>query len=77
MLSNSINAEGVLCDGLMTVMEAAEYLRVGRTTIYMLMEKGDLPYTKIGNSRRLPRRTLVEYAASRLVNRDCGVHSPI
>lgn len=40
-------------DALLTVLEAAERLGVGRTLLYSLMEKGELPFVKVGRTRRL------------------------
>lgn len=50
-------------DGLVTVVEAAGFLGIGRSKTYDLMDKGLLPYVKIGKARRIPRRALVDYAA--------------
>jgi excisionase family DNA binding protein len=54
-------------DGFVKVMEAAKYLSVSRSTIYELMGSGALPYAKIGRSRRIPRRALIELAEKSLV----------
>ena len=40
-------------DKLLTVPEAAERLGVCRTLLYTLMERGELPFVKIGRTRRL------------------------
>ncbi len=53
-------------DGLMTIREAVAFLHLGRSTLYGLMERGDLPYACIGARRLIPRRALVDLAASRL-----------
>ena len=53
-------------DGLMTIREAVAFLRLGRSTLYGLMERGDLPYARIGARRLIPRRALVDLAASHL-----------
>ena len=53
-------------DGLMTIREATAFLRLGRSTLYGLMERGDLPYARIGARRLIPRRALVDLAASHL-----------
>ncbi len=53
-------------DGLMTIREAIAFLRLGRSTLYGLMERGDLPYACIGARRLIPRRALVDLAASHL-----------
>jgi excisionase family DNA binding protein len=42
-----------------SVAEAAQVLGVGKTTLYALMERGDLPFSKIG-SRRLIRSVALE-----------------
>ena len=41
--------------GLLTPKEAANLLRVSVSTVYRLMERCELPWTKIGSSRRIPR----------------------
>ena len=53
-------------DGLMTIREAIAFLRLGRSTLYGLMERGALPYACIGCRRLIPRRALVDLAASHL-----------
>ena len=65
--------EELVQDGLMTVREAVAFLRLGRSTIYGLMERGDLPYACIGARRLIPRRALVDLAASHLKGE---IHSP-
>jgi excisionase family DNA binding protein len=49
---------------ILTVNEAAAFLRVGRTTLYGLLKSGSLPSIEIGNSRRFILDDLMEYAAS-------------
>ncbi len=46
---------------LLTPEEAAEVLRVGRTTIYALMKAGELHAVHIGRSCRLSRAELERY----------------
>ncbi len=50
-------------DGLMTVAEAARFLRLSRSTLYAIMDRGELRFAKIGRSRRIPKRAVVELAA--------------
>ena len=38
---------------LLTIPEVAAELRIGRTLVYRLMEKGDLPFIKLGRTRRV------------------------
>lgn len=56
----------LVADGLLSVEEACAFLSVGRSTLYELMDRGELPFTKIGRSRRIPRRAVVELAARNL-----------
>ena len=49
-------------DGLIDVREASRFLSLSRSTIYVLMEEGKLPFAKIGRSRRIPRRAIIEFA---------------
>ncbi len=64
--------EAVVADGLMTVPEAAAFLRLSRSTLYNLMDSGRLPYVRlVGNgrraARRIPRKAVVALAAAHLV----------
>jgi excisionase family DNA binding protein len=38
---------------LHTVPDVARYLKMSRSMIYLLMERGELPYVKIGRTRRV------------------------
>ncbi len=60
------SAEGLNVDGLCSVGEACKFLAVGRSTLYGAMDRGELPYVKIGKARRIPRRALVHFAQLRL-----------
>ena len=59
-------AEALVEDGLVTVFEAAAFLRLSRSTIYSLMCEGELPFVKLGRSRRIPKNSLVQLAAREL-----------
>lgn len=50
----------------MTVAQAAEYLALGQSTIWQLMYRGRLPYTKIGRARRIPRAAIKSIALNGL-----------
>ena len=58
--------EDVVVEGLLSVAEAARFLSVSRSTLYELMESGQLYYVKIGRARRIPRRALLDLAARNL-----------
>jgi excisionase family DNA binding protein len=44
----------------LTVNETAKVLRVGRRTVYRLVETGKVPAEKVGGRWRIPRAGLVE-----------------
>jgi excisionase family DNA binding protein len=60
------NHLALLAEGLMTVTEAAKFLALSKSKLYLLMDAGKLPYFKEGKSRRIPRRALTVYAISKL-----------
>lgn len=56
----------LLKDGLTTVPEATNFLRISRSTLYELMGKGELDYVKVGRTRRIPRNSLLLFVAGHL-----------
>ncbi len=48
---------------LLTVIEAAERLAVGRTSIYDLINRGDLQVVHVGRSARIPVTAVEDFAA--------------
>jgi excisionase family DNA binding protein len=55
-------------EGLATVPEAARFMAISRSGVYVLMTRGVLPYSKIGKSRRIPWAALRQLAKESLVN---------
>ncbi|WP_116949227.1 helix-turn-helix domain-containing protein [Jiangella endophytica] len=51
---------------VLTIEEAARYLRIGRTTMYALVMDGAVRSIKIGYLRRVPLECLREYVADQL-----------
>ena len=47
---------------MLKVTEAANLLRIGRSTLYVLMQTGRLPVVRIGRAVRIPTRAVREYA---------------
>ena len=45
----------------LTVLEAGQVLRVGRSVTYELVRSGQLRSVRIGRSIRIPRDALIEY----------------
>jgi excisionase family DNA binding protein len=56
----------LVADGLVTVPEAAKFLSLSRASIYGLMADGRLAFVKLGRSRRIPRRAMLDLAARAL-----------
>jgi excisionase family DNA binding protein len=44
-----------------TVPEVASILKIGRTTVYKLLQEGAIGSIKIGSSRRVPHREIETY----------------
>ena len=63
---DSAPTQALVQDGLLTVPEAIAFLRLSRSTLYSLMDVGELAYIRIGRARRIPRRALVDLAATHL-----------
>lgn len=53
--------------GLCTVPQAAAFLSLARSTVYALMDRGEIPFAKFGRARRIPKRALVAFASRHLV----------
>jgi len=52
---------GAPVEGLLTVAEIAQTLRVSRMTIYRLVERGTLPSVRVGHSIRVPAAAVRAY----------------
>jgi len=65
-ISLSEEPEDIVSEGLMTVAAASEFLSIGRSKLYDLMDSGELRYVKLGRSRRIPRRSVHQLAAANL-----------
>lgn len=51
---------------LVSVDEAADLLSLGRTMVYMLVMRGEIPSLKLGRMRRIPVTALHAYVARQL-----------
>jgi excisionase family DNA binding protein len=54
----SVPVQGVTAKGLARIDDAEKFLNMSRAAIYVLMKSGQLSYTKIGRSRRIPWASL-------------------
>ena len=61
-----INTQNKRC---YSINEVKDMYSLGRTSLYKLMDEGELVYVKLGRSRRIPRRAVVELAARGLCGR--------
>jgi excisionase family DNA binding protein len=52
---------------LLTVSEAAKRLSLGRTMLYELIAKGELPSLKIGRARRIPASALERWVVGQVI----------
>jgi len=48
---------------LLTIQEAAEVLRLGRSKVYELVSTGRLASVSIGRARRVPAEAITEFLA--------------
>lgn len=51
---------------VLTVSEAAEYLRIGQRTAYKMAHNGELPVVHLGTRMVVPRWALEEYLRDKL-----------
>jgi excisionase family DNA binding protein len=62
-MTTDVSGDGAV---LLTVVEAARRLRIGRTKMYSLIASGAVKTVTIGTLRRVPVDALPEYVASLL-----------
>ena len=51
-------------DKWLTIDELADYLKIGRTKLYRMAQKADIPASKIGNQWRFDREEIDEWMKS-------------
>jgi hypothetical protein len=60
------DSETMVREGLTTIEGAMEFLDISRTSLYRLINDGILPTVRLMGARRIPRRALIDLAASRV-----------
>jgi excisionase family DNA binding protein len=55
-------------DGLASIPEVQAFLKVSRSTVYTIMNRGELPFVKFGKCRRIPWSALREYVDKHTVH---------
>lgn len=66
-VAQSAEAPDITSDGFVSVAGAAQFLGISRAMAYKLMDAGELAFGKIGKCRRVPKRSLAEFARKSLV----------
>ncbi len=59
---------------LLRIPEAAAALSLGRSTIYKMMESGEIPTVRVGRAVRIPLTALVAWAERQIPMEEVGSH---
>lgn len=62
VIENQLTADD-FADGLLSISEVADFCRVSTREVYRLMESHEMPWTKVGRCRKVPRRALLRWLA--------------
>jgi excisionase family DNA binding protein len=57
----------LVADGMVTIAEAQEMTRLSRSELYVRMDRGELPFAKLGKRRMIPRKAIIALMAQSLV----------
>ena len=60
----------------LTVLELAAYLKVSRRKAYELIERGEVPYLKVGAMYRIPKHELDRQLTDEVMRRAAGGDLP-
>jgi len=52
---------GYSTDEILTIKEASEFLKIGKTTLYKLARGGEIPARKVGREWRFVKDKLIEW----------------
>jgi excisionase family DNA binding protein len=62
----NVDTQELVGDGALSVAEACEFLSIGRSLAYGLMDRGALRFAKIGRRRVIPKNELCRILAEGL-----------
>ena len=66
LLEENLSIEGKTPSRLLNAQDIAETLSIGLSTVYLLLERGELPSIRIGRSVRVRPEDLEEFIESRV-----------
>jgi len=52
---------------LLTVKQSAKFLGISISSLYLFMQRGELPYAKFGSARRIPKAALLAFIRSHMI----------
>jgi excisionase family DNA binding protein len=67
-----MTTETLFDQGAITIRQAAPFTALSRSMLYALMASGDLPYSRIRRSLRIPKLALIHLLQNRLGQRQTG-----
>ena len=67
MVEDNTKTLHVRFDKLLTVQDVADILNIGRSTMYQLVQRGEIPSVQIGSTRRIRPVDLRNFIESRIV----------
>lgn len=53
--------------GLLSIEEACDFSKLGRSTLYKEMDAGNLSYCKIGRRRMIPKNAIIDWLANAMI----------
>ncbi len=54
-------------DPILTIRETAEYLKLSKSKVYLMVQQGEIPHLKMGKSVRIRMSDLQEWLEQKLV----------
>jgi excisionase family DNA binding protein len=63
-----MSPQDLVADGLLTVRGACDFLGISRTSLWRLMDSGQVAFCYWQRSRRIPKKALIAFAAGRVIS---------